>query len=73
MADRLAAERVSRLNPKGVERPEILLGGAKQRAPAEPARERDAEQHQRGADPGQFEDPDKDVANPGGDDERRYP
>ena len=36
MADRLAAERVSRLDPKRVERPEVLLGGAKQGAPAEP-------------------------------------
>ena len=59
MADRLAAERVSRLDPERVERPEILLGRAKQRAPAEPARKRHAEQHQRGANSGQFEDADK--------------
>ncbi len=72
MPDRLAAQGISRLNAKRVERPEILLGRAEQRTPAEPARKRHAEQHERGADSGQFEKPGKDVANPCRRHQRRY-
>ena len=52
MADGLAAKRISRLNAKRVERPEIGFRNAKQRTPAEPARGDDAEQHKRGAESG---------------------
>ena len=51
MPDRLAAQSVSRLNANRVERPEIRFRDPQQRAPADPAGERDDEQNQRRADP----------------------
>ena len=49
MADRLAAQGVSGLNRERIERPEIRLRDAKQRAPAEPPCGDDSEKHKRGA------------------------
>ena len=71
MADRLAAQGVSRLNAKRVERPEIRLGDPKQRSPAEPADEDDREQHEPRADAIQFQDSGKNVPDPCRRDKRR--
>ena len=56
MADRLAAQGVSRLNAKRVERPEIRFRDAKQWAPAEPTCGDDSEKQKRGAESVQFQD-----------------
>src|SRR5664279_4788021 len=50
MPHRLAAQGVSRLNAKRVERPEIRLRDAKQRTPTEPARGDDSEKQKRRAE-----------------------
>ena len=71
MADRLAAQGVSRLNPQGVERPEIRFRRAQQRPPADPARAGDSEKDDRGADPVQFQQSREDVADPCRRDQRR--
>ncbi len=59
MPDGLAAKRISRLNAKRVERPEIGFRNAKQWTPAEPACGDDAEQQKRGAESVQFQEREK--------------
>ena len=71
MTDRLAAQGVSRLNAKRVERPEIGFRDAKQGTPAEPAYGDDSEKQKRGAEPVQFQDSGEDAADPRRHDERR--
>ncbi len=56
MPDRLAAQGVSRLNAKRVERPEIGLCDAKQGPPAEPAHSDNREKQERGAEPVEFQE-----------------
>ena len=73
MPDRLAAQGVSRLNAKRIERPEVGFRDAKQWTPAEPACGDDSEKQKRGADPVQFQDSGKDAADPRRHDERREP
>ena len=73
MADRLAAQGVARLNAKRVQRPEIRLGDAKQRAPAEPADEDDREQHEPRAESVEFQHSGKNVPDPCRRDKRREP
>ena len=55
MAQRLAAKRVAGLDGQRVERPEIGLCDPKQRPPSEPSERDDRNQHQRRADPRQFQ------------------
>src|ERR1700722_7532990 len=71
MADRLAAQSVSRLNAKRIERPEVGLSNAKQGTPAEPAYGDDSEKQKRGAEPVQFQDAGEDAPDPRRHDERR--
>ena len=73
MPDRLAAQGVSGLHAKRVERPEIRFRNAKQGTPAEPARGDDREKQKRGAESVQFQDSGKDAADPRRHDERREP
>ena len=71
MADRLAAQGVSRLNRERIKRPEIRFSDSKQWTPAEPARGDDSEKQKRGADSVQFQDSGKDAADPRRHDKRR--
>ncbi len=70
MAQALAAKGVPGLDGNCVERPEVYLGDAQQRSPAEPANQGYAEQDKRGPHSGQCCDLTRHLGQPGGCDQR---
>ncbi len=71
MPQRLAPERVARLDRERVQRPEVGLAEAEQRTPADPSNRQDRQNHDSRADPRRLGEAVGGLADPGPKDERR--
>ena len=71
MAQTLASQHIAGLDGKRVQRPEAALDRAEKRPPSEPADGADGQEEQERPDARKRHDPAGDIAEPGGDDERR--